>query len=120
DVRVGMPSMKQLKVRNNGTALLTFSIAPSTAPEWLISACVMPAQCMVPANGEMLVDVQFLPTAHGVSTTTIAFASNAGSLSVGASGNGLGSYIMVTDPADRDIDFGTIPRNSTASRPIAA
>jgi len=121
DVRVGTPSIRSLTVRNNGTAMLVFSIAPSTAPEWTFSACVSPAQCMVPpGGGSMLVDVQFLPTTYGVSATTIAFTSNAGSPSVGAGGNGLGSYIMVTEPADLDLDFGTIPRNSNASRPIAA
>lgn len=123
DVPVNASSNHMFTVTNNGTATLTFSISlPSMAPAWTApgSACIAPAQCAVPAGGgTAAVAVRFTPTTHGPSAGTIAITSNAGPRTVDVAGTGRGSRIVVIDPSDHDLDFGTIPRNSTTNRPIA-
>jgi hypothetical protein len=122
DVPVGTPSNRAFTVTNNGTATLMFSIAlPAGAPEWTApgSPCIAPGQCTVPPGGGVAnVGVRFLPTTHGASIATISITSNAGSRSVDLAGNGVGSRITFPDPSDLDINFGTIPRNSTTTRHV--
>jgi hypothetical protein len=123
NVPVGTPSNHMFSVTNNGTSTLAFSLLlPAGAPAWTApgSPCIAPAQCSVaPGGGVSLVALRFLPEAHGVSAGTIQITSNAGSRSVDVTGNGLGARIVVTDPSDGDLDFGAIPRGTTANRPIA-
>jgi hypothetical protein len=124
DVPVGTATQPDpaFSIINNGTAPLTYSLSPPTAPEWTIpsGACIAPQQCTVSAGGgSASVSVRFTPSKDGESTSAISIASNAGARTVSLIGNGLGSRIVVTDPDDFDLDFGTIPRNSTSTRSIA-
>ena len=123
NVAVGTPKDLAFSVTNNGTATLTYSIELSPPlPEWTApgSACLAPATCSVPpGGGSSVVGLRFTPATDGASTSSVAITSNAGPRTVDLAGNGVGSRIVVTDPADFDLDFGTIPRNSTATRTIS-
>jgi hypothetical protein len=121
DVLVGASHDDMFTVTNNGTATLLFSVM--LPPDWQAPGlpCVYPQpRCPIAAGGgSMVVPVKYAPSAYGPNPGTILIDSNAGMRSIGVSGTGIGSYISVSDPQDFDIDFGTIPRNSTATRPIA-
>jgi MYXO-CTERM domain-containing protein len=126
DLAVGMSSGHGFGVTNNGTAPLTFSISlPAAAPAWTApgSPCIAPAQCSIPPGGGMMINLAFAPTEHGTSAGTVLVtspnATNTSSVSVGVTGNGLGSRIAIDLPSGA-IDFGTIPRGSTATRSLSA
>ena len=125
NVAVGATKDLAFSVTNNGTATLTYSIELSPPlPEWAATApgslCLAPATCTVaPGGGSSVVGVRFAPATHGISTSSVSITSNAGPRTVDLVGTGVGSRIAVIDPADFDIDFGTIPRSSTANRTIS-
>lgn len=123
NVAVGATKDLAFTITNTGTATLTYSLAISAAtPEWTApgSACLAPTQCALPpGGGSAMVPVRFAPAVPGASTSSVSITSNAGSRIVDLAGTGIGSRIAVIDPADFDIDFGTIPRNSTANRTIS-
>jgi len=126
DLAVGMTSNHSFGVTNNGTAPLTFSISlPAAAPAWTApgSLCIAPGQCSIPPGGGMMINLVFAPTEHGTSAGAVLVtspnATNTSSVSVGVTGTGIGSRIAIALPSGA-IDFGTIPRGTTATRMLEA
>jgi len=123
EIGAGMFADSTFTIMNTGTSAVMFGI---TLPSGPFSApgvpCIepTPTRCVVAPGASFPVAVRFIPTLPGVSAGSITIASNAAGSphTVDIDGNGLGSRAVVIDPADHAIDFGTIPRNSTASRPI--
>ena len=123
DVTVGASGDRVITVRNTGTGPLTFSASLIAGmPAWSTTAvgesCISPGECPLAGGSSIAIGVRFSPTAINEVTGTLSVTTTGDSRTVTLIGQPIGSRLVVTQPANLALDFGTIARNSTASRPI--
>jgi len=122
---VGMTSGPYpLTSTNTGSGTLQAQLS-SGSTEWTASTCVGTPCTLAGTGANVVVNVQFSPTAYGDRSSSLLVTSNdtAGNtmLSVALDGSGSGGTIEVTDPPSPDytIDFGTIPKGAPSQRPLS-
>ncbi len=110
-VNVGAQStVQQLWLTNTGSTNLDVTAITIGAPFALASGGTCdPATFSLTPGQSCLLQLQFAPNSRGAQSGTLAFASNAGGLSVGLTGDGVE---VAAPPVNQTISAGAAPSNA--------
>ncbi|NJP45467.1 choice-of-anchor D domain-containing protein [Actinacidiphila epipremni] len=118
DQPTGTTATTNVQLTNTGTQAET--ITAVTAPTGPFTAANLPSAdpadpTVIPAQGSIVLQVGYTPTATGDDTSSIALSSTSGALAIPLSGNAIsGQGHLVLNPSP--LNFGAVVRGSSSTR----